>query len=256
MKIKLIHLDSTPTCITETKAIFSKISTVEYIGAAIDTDTALDLINIHNPNTIVIDINFSGSYISGMEFLKNLKFTGELIFYTKNDKFAYQAFQYNAAAYILKPGKIEDFENAFNNILNRFLSKHLKTAFSILSNQMYKTKFESNQLLHITTNDKLLIEPIDNIEFIISTGNNTNFHLSNNSIITSNKIFRNYKLELINNSNFVEISRFTIINKQFIRAITQEKNKLTVEMANGTNLEVSKLRAEDVLHQINSKYLQ
>ena len=76
----------------------------------------------HQPDVLFLDIEMPGmNGLEAAEHISKLEQPPAIIFCTAYDEYAVQAFQVNAAGYLLKPVRQEDLENALNNckVLNR-----------------------------------------------------------------------------------------------------------------------------------------
>lgn len=71
------------------------------IGTAIDGDTALKLVEAHNPDVVFLDIQMPG--LTGLEVARRIINPCRIVFITAFDQFAVKAFETEAVDYILKP---------------------------------------------------------------------------------------------------------------------------------------------------------
>ncbi|RYZ48980.1 MAG: response regulator [Sphingobacteriales bacterium] len=97
---------------------------INICGFANDSMAAMELIAIHNPDVLFLDINMPGK--SGLQFLEDLPERNfEVVFVTAYDEYAIKAFRLNAIDYVLKPLSITDLQDAACRISERISGKRL-----------------------------------------------------------------------------------------------------------------------------------
>lgn len=88
----------------EMKRMLGSVEGVEVVGEASDGLAAISLIEEHQPDLVLLDIQMPG--LDGFQVIERLKGLGELpsiIFITAYDQYALKAFEVHAVDYLLKP---------------------------------------------------------------------------------------------------------------------------------------------------------
>jgi len=98
------------------KKLLEPYSEIEIVGAAGSCESALELINLHNPQLIFLDIQLSGE--TGFDLLEMLERSIDTIFVTAYDEYAIRAFEVNAIDYLLKPVNPERLKAAIDRVIN------------------------------------------------------------------------------------------------------------------------------------------
>ncbi len=88
---------------------------IEIVGEAASCSSAMDLIRLHQPGLVFLDIQLNGE--TGFDLLEMADNSIEIIFVTAYDDYAIRAFEVNAADYLLKPVSPERLKNSLTRIL-------------------------------------------------------------------------------------------------------------------------------------------
>jgi two-component system response regulator LytT len=100
--------------------LLSKIDDVEVVAQAANGVEALDVIEEHGPDLVLLDVQMPG--LTGFEVARRLLkggFESHLVFVTAYDQHAIEAFDVNAVDYILKPVESERLETAIERVRKR-----------------------------------------------------------------------------------------------------------------------------------------
>ena len=103
-KMSCIIVEDEKPSVEELKYIISQYDLIEIKGTANDGEEGLNLFNKMNPDIVFLDINIP--IINGMDLAKKIKSSDEgtsIVFITAYEQHAVEAFEINAADYILKP---------------------------------------------------------------------------------------------------------------------------------------------------------
>ena len=86
---------------------------------------AIDAINAFNRDVEIhlIFLDIEMPEMTGMEFLKSLKYQPQIIIISAKDKYALEAFEYDVTDYILKPVSYARYLKAVDKAINRFTNK-------------------------------------------------------------------------------------------------------------------------------------
>ena len=100
--------------------LLSKIDDVEVVAQAANGVEALDVIEEHGPDLVLLDVQMPG--LTGFEVARRLLqggFESHLVFVTAYDQHAIEAFDVNAVDYILKPVESARLETALERVRKR-----------------------------------------------------------------------------------------------------------------------------------------
>jgi len=115
--LKAIIVDDERLARLNLKKLLEPYSEIEIVGAAGSCESALELINLHNPQLIFLDIQLSGE--TGFDLLEMVESPIDTIFVTAYDEYAIRAFEVNAIDYLLKPVNPERLKVAIERVINR-----------------------------------------------------------------------------------------------------------------------------------------
>ncbi len=185
-------------------------------GSAVNGKEAIEQIENYRPQLIFLDIHLPD--ISGLDILKILSYKPLIIFTTAYDRYAFQAFEYDAVDFLLKPFSQERFGQAVEkallkkNRLDSVLEKQLMYLFAHLPRQMdYLTRIPAK------IGDKIYILKSAEIVYFKSEDKVVTAHLSDDYFIV------NYTLDelqtRLNPGEFFRIHRSTIVNLNFVSTI-------------------------------------
>lgn len=202
----------------------------------------LQLISELKPQLVFMDIDMPG--MTGFELLKKLEpLSFEVIFVTAYNQYAMEAFDYNAVAYITKPIVTQKLTAAVEKAIARIEKrKYTENIFSLLENVNHKNE---NDKIALPTMQGLQFIKLNEICFCESSGNYTNFHLTDNSKIMVSRQLGEYE-KLLPVDNFVRIHDQHIINLTCIKEYVKGSGGEVV-LENGTRLHVACRRKDELL---------
>jgi two-component system, LytTR family, response regulator len=240
--MKCIIIDDEKHCIkTLTRLLGTNFPEVNILCTCFDSTKAFDLIQLHKPDFIFLDIEMP--FLNGFDLLskfENLFF--EVIFTTAYDSYAIKAIKYSALDYLLKPISLEDLSAAIKKIKTR------QSSISKAQVQM-ATALHNKQLpdtIALPTNEGLTFTSVNDIAFCTADGSYTRMFMTDKSEILFSKSMGDVE-ELLSGYHFFRIHHSTLINlkhvKQYIRGEGGE-----VIMSNGQNLPVARTRKADFLN--------
>jgi len=195
---KCIIIDDEPIAIRLIQDHLNRFENFKCIGTFTRPLDALDAVNNEKVDLLFLDINMPG--ISGIELLKSLPNSFNVIFTTAYRNFAVDAFDLNAIDYLVKPISFERFVKA----MNKFLAIHTKssnTQTEEISNKDFIIFKADKKNYKIKFTDILYIESLDNYIKI---------HMPDVSIICYDSLTK--VEEQLPAKNFIRIHRSYIVN--------------------------------------------
>ncbi|PIF32908.1 LytTR family two component transcriptional regulator [Flavobacterium sp. 9] len=227
-KIKVIIIDDERLAREELKRALSAYDDFVLVGEAENADNSKDLIEIHKPDLIFLDIQMPEK--SGFDLLESLDNVPEVLFVTAYNQYAVQAFEVNALDYLMKPIREERFSKAIEKVRNTIKLK------SSLDNAVTDRK------IFIKDGEKRFFIPLDEIYLIESLENYTRLFFQGNKALQRRSL-RQWE-EILDENTFFRINRTEIINIKYIQEVNRTiGGKLEVKLKTGELLEVSNRQA-------------
>ncbi len=208
--LNVVIADDEPLARVRLQRFLSKLSEVNEIFIGSDGKEALDLIDQHQPDLVVLDIIMPGK--TGIEVVQSIQKSQlrppAIIFTTAYDEFAIEAFKVNAAAYLMKPIEEKQLFDAIGRAgqLNRVQANDLGSADQqsiMLKRSATIESLKVSDIAYFQANEKMVMAGlVSGVETIV------NFSLK--------------QLDDKLNPVFLRIHRHTLINTHFLKKI--EKN--------------------------------
>lgn len=111
--MKTVLLDDEPLSLAYLSRLCTQLRQLDVVAAFSDSAEALQYLSAHEVELLISDIEMPG--LSGMEMTRRLRADHPqlgVIFITGYEEYALQAFQMEAAAYIVKPCSLDALQNA------------------------------------------------------------------------------------------------------------------------------------------------
>ncbi len=180
-------------------------------GEASSIENTLELINIHNPHLIFLDIQLSGE--TGFDLLEVIDNSIKIIFVTAYDEYAIRAFEVNAIDYLLKPLNPDRLSTAIEKVIKREKAQQSETKNYEYSDSIY-VRLNNYTSKFIKVSSISFIEPVGNYSKIVTIEGRHCLVL---------KTLKQWQEELPDN-NFVRIHRSSIINMEHVDRIERKSN--------------------------------
>ncbi len=227
--------------------------TVNIIGTATDANEAYEIINIHKPQLLFLDIEISNdeSPETSFDLLARLpKYHYEVIFVTAFNHYALQAIKFHALDYLLKPIDIDELEKAVKLAEQKLLSPVSNPQLLDLINHLQNPK-QKNKRIWIPMSDGLQAVDINDILYIEASGRYSYLHLNSASKILSTRNLKIYISLLEEHPQFAQIHRSYLINTNYISKYISTDGGF-VQMSNQTELPISRRKKQDFLDMLNN----
>lgn len=117
--MRVFIVDDEPLALDWLRSCLGRLTGVEIVGEAADGDAALERIAALDPDVVLLDIQMPGR--SGVEVARALmrRSRPEVVFVTAFSHWAAEAFELDAADYLLKPVRADRLEEAMNRARRR-----------------------------------------------------------------------------------------------------------------------------------------
>lgn len=221
-----------------TRIIEDFIQRTEGLSLVGSYDSAVDAINkmmrpdAEKVNVIFLDIEMPE--MSGIDFLKSLTDTPQVIIYSSQEKYALEMYEYDVTDYLLKPVTYARFIKSINRVKERFekketLSKESTEIFIKNNNSLVRVKFE----------DILWIEALENYVVVNTFKDKFTIHFTMKSIA-----------EKMPTDKFVRVHRSFIVNMSKVKSI--EDNSVIIRSEAGSKvIPIGKSYKDGLMNDIN-----
>jgi len=248
MKINTIIVDDEPDARETLKLIIENYcsNNIMLSGTATSIKEAVKLINISNPELILLDIDLAGE--SGFELFDFYKedYPFKVIFTTGHKDYAIKAFKYAALDYILKPVDPNDLSNAIKRFLKEKQNNQQLKIKTFISN--YENDLEINKKIVLPKPKGYDVIKISEIAYCKSEINYTRLITIKN---TEHLLSVNIKKieELLPDSVFFRIHKSYLINLNSVISIDKKKSMVTLK--NNMQLPVAGRRISNFIEILN-----
>ncbi|MCL3781067.1 response regulator transcription factor [Prolixibacteraceae bacterium JC049] len=201
MDIKCLIIDDDAMARRALKRLCDQVDGLEVVDLAENGQQGIELIEKHNPDLIFLDVEMPD--FTGIEMLSKLPVIPAVIFTTSKKEYAFDAFQYEAIAYLVKPIIQIDFKRA------------VQKAFEAIA----KDPTASANDFFIRTNKKYVKVSQENIYYFENVGDYI-------KVVTTGKshiLYGTMKdlLEKLNKDRFIKIHRSYIVNINHIQDLDE-----------------------------------
>ncbi|GAA3961280.1 LytTR family DNA-binding domain-containing protein [Pedobacter ginsengiterrae] len=233
MRLKCIVIDDENHAVNAIKSYIDTLKNLDLIKIYTDPLQALTEIGT-GPDVDIIFMDVDMPMISGIELSKAVKHkTSKLVFTTSHSKYAYEAFEINASAYLLKPYTFARFAETINRLFPQIV--HTTTSIDIQKEENHffiRNKNDNNNLIKVRYNTIVAVESLQNYVRIYTLDETIVSYIGLSEI----------KDVLKEHPNFVQVHRSFIISKNHIEKVDgnslKMSNQLIVNLGNNYRDEV------------------
>ncbi len=218
---------------------------VQVLAEAENGKQGLEVINMHNPHIVFLDIEMPE--MNGFEMLMRLpekKF--QIIFTTAYDHYAIKAIKYAAFDYLLKPIDIDELKTTIERVSLQTDSNVTTEKLDVLQKNLLSKPFLNK--IAIPTNDGLLFFDISTIINLEAQSNYTMIYFKDHPKLMASRTLKEFE-EILPADTFFRTHNSHIINLNFIKRYLRGDGG-QVEMTNGCYVIVSRSRKDEFLKMI------
>ncbi len=209
--VKAIIVDDERLARVNMRTLLAPYPEIEIAGEAGSCESALELIRLHKPQLIFLDIQLSGE--TGFDLLELINNSIKIVFVTAYDEYAIRAFEVNAIDYLLKPVNPERLKVSIERVLNGGKMQKSEAKSYEYSDSIYvRLNNYASRFIKIST--ITFIEPVGNYSKLVTTEGKHCLVL---------KTLKQWQEELPDN-NFVRIHRSSIVNIEHVERIEKKSN--------------------------------
>lgn len=215
---------------------------VKVVATATDIMAAANLIRLHEPNLLFLDIQMGSN--SGFDLLNMLpERSFEVIFVTAYDKYGIQAVKFAALDYLLKPIEVEELIIAVGKAKDKVGSRWQDEQLGFLLQQMKKTG-NAIPKIALPQQHEIRYLVIDDIVRCEADNTYTFFFLENKDKLVVSRPLKEYS-DLLKPQGFLRIHQSHLINPKFVKSWLKEDGGILL-MKNGDKVPVSKPNRDSV----------
>ncbi|MBP6154490.1 MAG: response regulator transcription factor [Chitinophagales bacterium] len=221
---------------------------IEIISECESVDCAIATLEQNTIDVIFLDVEMPGR--NGFDLLAHFGYQCpfEVIFTTAYSQYAVKAFRFSAIDYLLKPVDPEELVHAVHKLSNKISDETKSKQFELLGKKINNQDLGKKQLA-ISTLEGIYFATLDEIIHIDADSSYTKIYLSTNEMIMSSKPLKYFE-ELLEDYDFVRVHQSHIINLKLIRRYVRGDGGQVI-MNNGTEIEVSRRKKDDLLAKIS-----
>ena len=221
---------------------------VNIVAECESVDAAIEAIDLHGTDVVFLDVEMPGK--NGFDLLAhyNYQCPFDVIFTTAYSQYAVKAIRFSALDYLLKPVDPEELVRAVHK-LNVKKSEEIKNKQYELLEQKINNKDLGKKQLAISTLEGIYFATLDEIIHVDADSSYTKIYITSGDMIMSSKPLKYFE-ELLEDYDFVRVHQSHIINLKLIRRYVRGDGGQVI-MMNGTEIEVSRRKKDDLLAKIS-----
>lgn len=225
---KTIIIDDEQLARQRIKRLLTQYDEVDVVAEAENGAEGLELIQLHRPDLIFLDIEMP--VLNGFEMLAKLSDPPKVVFTTAYDQYAIKAFEEGSIDYLLKPIETERLDKTIKKLKQTVLSiPQLPIAELIRQIQGQKTI----KTLTVKLGDKILLIKLEDIVHVQAEDKYVFLHTSD-----GRKHLTDYTLAVLEEKlpeEFLRIHRSEMINTDYIKEIRKGFNGALIFVLNNAN---------------------
>ncbi|TAE34834.1 MAG: DNA-binding response regulator [Cytophagales bacterium] len=218
--------------------------TVRIVGEADGYKKGVALLKSVPCDVVFLDVKMPDG--TGFDILKDLdEHNFAVVFVTAFDKFAIRAFEFSAVGYLVKPLRTSDLTRTIERIMEQ-KDRSMKDngPFKILLESYSEQRIRK---LVVPNTDGFTVVLLDEILYINSVRNYSEFYLTNNTRVLTSKPLINYDT-LLSDQGFFRIHHSYLINLSHLKAFVRSEGG-AVKMINGDLLPVSRQKKSELMER-------
>lgn len=252
MGVKLMFIGAANQPKAEINAYLIPIEEIESVEVVSGLLSAKRSLVKHPVDLVIVDLDIYKE--DAFRFANYVKqFNSKVVFIANDSKYAQRAFEADVIHYLLKPLSVQMFVQA----VKRYLAlRVLMPASSSMLENIQKSHFSDNfgltypRRIFVKNANRITVLQLSDVSFISANGAYTDFKTTNGEKITASKNLKTYSDQLKCHPDFVRIHRTNLINKNFLKAILHQGTFYQAVMEDGTCLNISHMRKDDVLSDL------
>ena len=238
--MRVLLVDDEALALDRLRAYFADIEGVEVVGDARDGDSALEAVERLAPDLVILDIQMPGR--TGLSAAVAMKAPRpELVFVTAHEQYAADAFDVDAADYLLKPVRFDRLRQAVERARRRRALREQAERAGMLEQEMEALKSgrqePSVEGFWVPERDGQRRVPLDSIDWIEAAGDYVMLHTELRShMLRATMSSLEEKLE---GSGLLRVHRSAFVRPSKVTELRKVKRAHALVMADGAHVQVS-----------------
>lgn len=214
-KIRAMIVEDEPQALDLLAGLLEATGFASVIASTSDPAEALDLLVMHEPDMLFLDIRMPG--MSGFDILNEMNGQTDLhphvVFTTAHDEYAIRAFDYAAFDYLLKPIDPDR--------LLETLKRHNSNSDRRSEDDRHQTVFNNEKILIFRGVTGVTFIDTDHVVYITADGNYSSFHFRSGRVETVTSLIGNVEVHL--GKQFFRTGRSCIVNTAYLARIDMKQ---------------------------------
>ena len=225
---KTIIIDDEQLARQRIKRLLAQYDEVDVVAEAENGAEGLELIQLHQPDLIFLDIEMP--ILNGFEMLAKLSDPPKVVFITAYDQYAIKAFEEGSIDYLLKPIETERLDKTIKKLKQTALSAPQLPIAELIRQMQGKKTIKT---LTVKLGDKILLIKLEDIVHVQAEDKYVFLHT-----IDGRKHLTDYTLSVLEEKlpeEFLRIHRSEMINTDYIKEIRKGFNGALIFVLNNAN---------------------
>ena len=240
--MRVLLVDDEALALDRLDTFFSDIEDVEVVGRARDGDEALEQIKALTPDLVILDVQMPGK--NGLRAAADIDIEPrpEVVFVTAHEHYAPDAFDVDAADYLLKPVRFDRLRQAVDRARRRRALREAESRAGKLQEEVEALK--AGQAPRPHDDDGFWVPerhgqrrvPIDSIDWIEAARDYVLLHTSMRSHLL--RITMATLEERLANSPLIRVHRSAFVRPDKVTEVQRSGRSLCLVLAGGANVQV------------------
>ncbi len=245
--IRALLIDDEPSALeTLTSMIRRYVPEITEWKATRDPFEGLEWLSSYQPQLLFLDVQMPG--MTGFDLLKRVeRYPFEVIFTTAFDKYAVEAIRFSALDFLLKPIDADELKAAIRRFIERKADEAERQ--QLIDNLKFNLNAEKEDFrIAISTLKGTHYYSIRKIIRLEGEGNYTRIYFENDKPMLASRTLKDFE-DIMSSYGFIRAHRSHLINKRFVRSVLFDGS---IEMADKSQIEISRRRKEEVMRLLQS----
>lgn len=217
---------------------------IEVIGEAESCASGIGVLKNLHPDIVFLDVQLGDG--TGFELLSNFEsLPFHVVFVTAYDRFAIKAFEFSAIGYLVKPINLTELQKVIERIISQKVQ--LKRNQSGIKVLIENYKAEQVRKIVIPHSDGFSVVLLDDIVFVNSIRNYSEFNFSDKTKLITSKTLIIYEKLLIDHG-FFRIHQTYLVNLSHVTSFVRSEGGV-LKMSTGELLPVARQKKADLMNR-------
>jgi two-component system LytT family response regulator len=227
--------------------IVNFVPEITEVRLADSVDAAITILETYEPGIVFLDVEMP--HKNGFDFLVNLKNPSfDVIFTTAYNQYAVQAIRFSALDYLLKPVDPDELKAAvLRHKEKQESANQKKELYDNLVQNIEKREVKDFKIA-VPSSEGVYFFMIDDILRLEADRSYTHIHLINKKPFIASKTLKHFE-EMLDDFKFIRTHKSHLVNSKHITRISNDNE--FVLLSDGSKVEVSRRKKEEVLQQLN-----